>query len=367
MINVVNYKMDVERQANDFIQMFYNETNRSMEERDQRLADIVSSIRKIGTYSHTIEELTYGARLAWRNNSRCIGRLFWESLEVVDERALDSEDAVAAALINHIDYATNEGRIRPTITVFAPESAGGRSIRIWNHQLIRYAGYQTADGIIGDPASSAFTDQCLRLGWVGEGTKFDVLPLVIQVNDHKPKWYSIPEDIIKEVELVHPDNDRFAELKLKWYAVPIISDMILDIGGIRYPAAPFNGWYMGTEIGARNLSDTDRYNELPAIADLFELDRSTNTSLWKDRALLELNTAVIHSFKRNGVSIVDHHTAAEQFSRFMRREQENGRSVNARWSWLIPPMSPAATPIWNQSNLAERDIRPDFIAQPRAY
>ena len=39
--------------------------------------------------------------------------------------------------------------------------------------------------------------------------------------------------------------------------------MCLEIGGICYPAAPFNGWYMGTEIGARNLADTDRYDQLP--------------------------------------------------------------------------------------------------------
>ena len=36
---------------------------------------------------------------------------------------------------------------------------------------------------------------------------------------------------------------------MKWYGVPMISDMRLEIGGISYTAAPFNGWYMGTEIG----------------------------------------------------------------------------------------------------------------------
>jgi len=37
--------------------------------------------------------------------------------------------------------------------------------------------------------------------------------------------------------------------------------MTFDIGGVIFPAAPFNGWYMGTEI-ARNLGDTARYNIL---------------------------------------------------------------------------------------------------------
>jgi nitric-oxide synthase len=366
MFNAINYVSPAkEEEATSFIRQFYKESGKSDDMREIRIAEVVSSLREMGFYSHTIEELTYGARVAWRNNSRCIGRLFWESLEVIDERAADSEEKIAEALLRHIVHATNDGRIRPVITVFAPES-NGRRIRIWNHQLIRYAGYETADGVVGDPASIPFTEQCMRMGWKGKGSRFDVLPLVVQDGDREPNWFPIPEAHIKEVYLVHPDLDEFRDLGLKWYAVPMISDMLLDIGGIRYTAAPFNGWYMGTEIGSRNLADADRYDTLPAIADLMGLDRSTNTSLWKDRALLELNTAVIHSFKQSGVSIVDHHTAAEQFMRFMKRENDNGRNVNARWSWLIPPMSPAATPIWNQS-FEERDVKPDFITQPRAY
>ncbi|WP_373231585.1 nitric oxide synthase oxygenase [Cohnella sp.] len=365
MINAIKDMKSTEQEAISFIRMFYEEMGQSEEKRDARLLEILRCLQETGRYSHTVEELAYGARVAWRNNSRCIGRLFWESLEVIDARSADSEEAVAEALLRHIDYATNEGRIRPVITIFAPES-GDQNIRIWNHQLIRYAGYKTAEGIVGDPASVAFTEHCWRLGWRGKGTRFDILPLVVQLNGREPKWFHIPESHIKEVELVHADIDNFAELNLKWYAVPIISDMVLDLGGIRYTAAPFNGWYMGTEIGARNLADVDRYNQLPVIADLLGLDRTTNTSLWKDRALVELNAAVIHSFKLNGVSIVDHHTAADQFMRFMKREHDNGRSVNGRWSWLIPPMSPAATPIWNQS-FEEREVKPDFIAQPPAY
>ncbi|RED54718.1 nitric oxide synthase oxygenase [Cohnella lupini] len=367
MINAIKQDSIVDREALDFIELFYRETGRPKEERDGRIAEVQALLSEFGTYEHTVEELTFGAKVAWRNNSRCIGRLFWESLDVKDERAADSEASVAEALFRHIAFATNGGRIRPTITVFAPPQANGKSVRIWNHQLIRYAGYKSVNAVVGDPASVDFTEQCMKLGWQGQGTKYDILPLVIQVDGNPPKWFDIPESYIKEVNIVHPSIEEFASLNLKWYAVPMISDMILDIGGIRYTAAPFNGWYMGTEIGSRNLADTDRYDELPAIADLLGLDRTTNTSLWKDRALLELNTAVLHAFKSNGVSIVDHHTAAEQFMRFSKREQDNGREVNARWSWLIPPMSPAATPIWHQSNMTERAVKPDYTAQPRPY
>lgn len=94
----------------------------------------------------------------------------------------------------------------------------------------------------------------------------------------------------------HPEYP-ISSLGVKWYGVPMISDMRLEIGGISYTAAPFNGWYMGTEIGARNLADHDRYNLLPAVAEMMDLDTSRNGTLWKDKALIELNIAVLHSFK----------------------------------------------------------------------
>lgn len=55
----------------------------------------------------------------------------------------------------------------------------------------------------------------------------------------------------------------FAELGLRWYALPAVSNMLLEIGGLEFPAAPFNGWYMSSEIGTRNLCDSHRYNLLP--------------------------------------------------------------------------------------------------------
>ena len=47
---------------------------------------------------------------------------------------------------------------RSAITVFPQRSDGKHDFRIWNAQLIRYAGYQMPDGtILGDPASVEFT------------------------------------------------------------------------------------------------------------------------------------------------------------------------------------------------------------------
>lgn len=54
----------------------------------------------------------------------------------------------------------------------------------------------------------------------------------------------------------------FSELDLQWYALPAVSSMLFDVGGIEFPAAPFNGWYMVTEIGSRDLCDPHRFNIL---------------------------------------------------------------------------------------------------------
>lgn len=36
----------------------------------------------IGTYQLTETELIFGAKLAWRNAARCIGRIQWSKLQV---------------------------------------------------------------------------------------------------------------------------------------------------------------------------------------------------------------------------------------------------------------------------------------------
>lgn len=61
----------------------------------------------------------------------------------------------------------------------------------------------------------------------------------------------------------------FEELGLQWYALPAVANMKLDVGGVEFPCSPFNGWYMVTEIGARDLGDTARYNMLEVCTFLF--------------------------------------------------------------------------------------------------
>lgn len=87
---------------------------------------------------------------------------------------------------------------------------------------------------------------------------------MLQANGQDPEMFEIPAELAVSLDLTHPQYDWFKELNLKWYCVPGVSSMMLDVGGIEFTACPFNGWYMGTEIG-RDLADLNRYNKLPVI------------------------------------------------------------------------------------------------------
>lgn len=102
----------------------------------------------------------------------------------------------------------------------------------------------------------------MKLGWKPKYTDFEILPLVLQANGQDPEIFELPPDLAMEVVLIHPKYDWFKELNLKWYCVPGVSSMSLDVGGLVFTACPFNGWYMQTEI-ARDLADINRYNKLP--------------------------------------------------------------------------------------------------------
>ena len=75
-----------------------------------------------------------------------------------------------------------------------------------------------------------------------------------------------PEGTVEEVAIEHPSAPALAELGLRWYTVPAVSSMVMTIGGIEYPCAPFNGFYMASEIASRNFADESRYDQMHAAA-----------------------------------------------------------------------------------------------------
>ena len=350
------------QEARQFLDLFARECSEPTFDLDTRMRQVCEEIEQTGTYTHTIEELTFGARVAWRNASRCIGRLHWQCLHVIDQRMLSTAEDISNALLAHIQQATNGGKIKPIITIFAPQQPGQCGLHIWNTQLIRYAGYAQDDGsLLGDPEQKLFTEIAQHLGWQppgGQRTAFDILPLVLRLSGHDPYVFELPQTSVLEVALSHPEHAWFAALGLKWHALPVISNMHLEIGGISYPA-PFNGWYMGTEIG-RNLGDLHRYNLLPTIAQKLGCNTQTTRTLWMDQALIVLNQAIIYSFQKHGVAIVDHHRASTQFVSFLHKEQKCGREVPCDWGWLVPPLSGSLSPLF-YLELSNKQCMPNFV------
>lgn len=349
-------------QARSWLEQFHSE-KQCVAAFSGRWAEVRSQIRDLGAYSLTNEELAYGAKVAWRNSMRCVGRLGWDGLTVRDCRHLYTAEEVFAALVEHIKQSTNQGRIIPMISIFAPESSAGPKVRIWNRQLIGYAGYRQADGsIVGDPLNVDFTQYAQELGWSRPSQgRFNLLPILIEV-DGEVRWFDLPSGLVQEIAVRHPVYDWFEELDLKWFALPAVSGMRLEIGGVSFPAAPFSGWYVGSEVGARDLADVNRYNALPQIGKRLGLDIQSDRSLWKDRALIELNAAVLWSFSKARVAMVDHHAVTRQFLVHEQREAQAGRCVYADWTWMVPPISGGTTPVFHRK-FKNRTLKPNFFPQ----
>lgn len=294
-----------------------------------------------GFYEHTPEELAFGARLAWRNHGRCIGRLSWESLEVVDARDAVAPEAIVATAHDHLAEAQADGRVRSIISIFAPVAQGQAAAWIESPQIVQYACHKRPDGgVLGDRRNAEATRIALSMGWrpPDAPSRFDILPWLLRDGSDRRHMIPLPAGLVREVRIVHPDRPGLADLGLRWYAVPVVSGMILTIGGVDYPCAPFNGFYMSTEIASRNFADAGRFDLLPEAARAMGV-RMASDVLWRDVALTELNRAVLHSYRAAKVTMIDHHTASDQFMAFHQREQAAGRRVAADWRWIVPPQA----------------------------
>ena len=179
--------------------------------------DLVESAELLKSASASDVSLEQAGREAWRNAVRCIGRLHWKSLEVIDARQLATTDEIFEAACEHLKRATGDGRITPLMTVMPPWRCEQNEIRIWNHQLVRYAAHESADGsILGDPMNLELTRVALALGWrpPPSPTRFDLLPLIIQCGEAL-RFYELPPQSVREVTIRHPRHEWFGELGLK--------------------------------------------------------------------------------------------------------------------------------------------------------
>lgn len=338
-------------EARAFLTAYHDACGADHPQRQRRWAEVRRQIGRSGSYVHTPEELAFGARLAWRNTGRCIGRLFWDSLEVADCRHLTDPAAIQHRIVQHLDAAFGDGRIRSVISIFAPVAGSALPPWIESPQITQYACHQLPDGrVLGDRQNVEATRIARAMGWSppADPGRFDLLPYLLRDAQDRRHLCHLPPGSVREVPITHPGHPGLGALGLRWYAVPMVSNMILTIGGVDYPCAPFNGFYMGTEIASRNFADARRYDLLADVARALDLPvDAPGPALWRDTALTELNRAVLHSFRAAGVTMVDHHTASDQFMTFHAREQAQGRRVAADWRWIVPPQAAAGCEVFH--------------------
>ncbi|CAN0209502.1 unnamed protein product, partial [Ascophyllum nodosum] len=99
--------------------------------------EIYSEIINSGTYFHSYEELAHGARVAWRNSAKCIGRITWNALNVRDKRHVADVDEIFAECMEHQRQASVDGSVKACMTIFAPQAPGERmGLRMWNAQMV---------------------------------------------------------------------------------------------------------------------------------------------------------------------------------------------------------------------------------------
>ena len=72
--------------AREFYELMRDELNWSQGVFEKRIVQVEGEIAATGTYVQTAEEIQMGARVAWRNSAKCIGRISWNTLEVRDRR-----------------------------------------------------------------------------------------------------------------------------------------------------------------------------------------------------------------------------------------------------------------------------------------
>jgi nitric-oxide synthase len=296
-LSVVSGHSELLDAAEEFLHRYHGARPRAGQVQ-ARLAKVRAQIAESGTYQHTRGEVAYGARIALRDSGVYVGGVPWRGLLVRDLRSAMTVSEVATGCVQHLRMAAGKGRVHPTVTVFAADSP-----RLVNEQLIRYAGYAQHGQVVGDRRHVSFTDTVRKMGWRPPTARsaFDLLPLVVRDEEHGVRLFSLPRDVVREVPLEHPELSWFVDLGLRWHAVGARSQR-LAIGGVEYPAV-FNGIYTSSAIGAEALGDDRAYGFSRVIAENLGLDTAEDTSLWRERAALELDRAVLHSFAAAGVSI----------------------------------------------------------------
>ena len=207
-----------------------------------------------------------------------------------------------------------------------------------------------------------------------------------------PYVHPLSTESVQQIAIEHPTQPEIAGLGYKWSVAHTASNLKLTLGGIVYESIPFSRWFVSTEI-VRSL--VQRYNAVVECAKVLNIDTKSDplcqqrveyevrvhekiawcntffekqlTEIFCASAAmyspppppLQLELAVLYSFRKNGVTIEDPTGIAESFCAHAQRERiEFGRECPWQWS----PLASTIAPLHTSLNYGMRNfrVRPRF-------
>jgi nitric-oxide synthase len=116
------------------------------------------------------------------------------------------------------------------------------------------------------------------------------------------------------------------------------------------------------ELPARRQMSARPKNRKWIVTRRLGLDTSSERTLRRDRALVEMVRAVQHSFDVAGVTMDDHHNESCRILTHVERVERAGRRCPADWSWIVPPVSGGVTPVYHRYyDEPDPSTRPAFL------
>ncbi|WP_341530403.1 nitric oxide synthase oxygenase [Nostoc sp. UHCC 0302] len=132
VINVIKLpKLNDERllkKAKQFLEVIASEQAWELEDKERRWQEIKDEVKATSTYTHTYEELAYGTQLAWRNASKCVGRIAWNNMVVRDRRHVTDPDEMFRELGEHVRFCPllHPQKIQITVGVLQIQTDTGK-------------------------------------------------------------------------------------------------------------------------------------------------------------------------------------------------------------------------------------------------
>ncbi len=310
-----------------FLQRFFVE-NRVPTAFSARWDEVQPQLLTESGYQPTPEELAYGVRIAWRQSRNAFERPFWPDVAVRDVRHLHHPDDVAHAVFTHLELAYNGGAVRPLVTLFQADRANRPGPRLWNPALPLFSSQR-------HPQQAAFVAAITKLGWHSSGDLYEVLPLVVECAGFAPQIYPVPPEKALAVALVHPEHLWFKTLNLRWNTLMAVADQPLWLAGQGDRSPLVSGVQLSRAVVAW-LQEAEGESLLLRIAGYLRLDTQRDASLWRLKAMTTLEEAVLWSFERAGVTVVETYSAARRFAAFVAAETAANRPLCHRDQLQLP-------------------------------